>query len=104
MEKLYYSISEVSDILEEPVSKVRFWSDRFPRLVQPKRTAKGNRQYTEKDIESLKQIKLLSAKGLTLDGVSRQLSRNGSSADKTVKAIECLKEIRARLAEIKDNL
>ena len=59
MEKLFYSISEVSEILGESVSLVRFWSNSFPRHIKPRRNAKGNRMFTADDIEALKQIHLL---------------------------------------------
>ena len=41
-EKLYYSIGEVSEILGESTSLVRFWSDSFPEFVRPERNKKGN--------------------------------------------------------------
>ena len=55
MEKLFYSISEVADILGESVSLVRFWSNSFPKYIKPERNAKGNRLYTSDDIDVLKE-------------------------------------------------
>lgn len=105
MEKLYYSISETADILQESVSTVRFWTNSFPKLLSPKRTAKGNRQYTADEIETLKQLKhLLKTEGLTLEGAGRQLSADRSGVDKQVKALESLKAIREQLVEIKNSL
>lgn len=105
MEKLFYSISEVADILQESVSTVRFWTNSFPKLLSPKRTAKGNRQYTEEEIETLKQIKhLLKNEGLTLEGTGLRLSADRSGVDKQVKALESLKAIREQLVEIKNSL
>lgn len=105
MEKLYYSISEAAEILGESVSLVRFWSNSFPKLLKPKRTAKGNRQYTAQDIELLKQIHfLVKDKGLTLEGAAKQLSASKASVSSSVKALDSLKEIRAQLMEIKNSL
>lgn len=105
MEKLFYSISEVSAILGESVSLVRFWSNSFPKLIKPVRTAKGNRQFTKEDIETLKQIHLLvKERGMTLEGAGRQLQASRSSVDKTVKALDSLRQIRAQLLEIKSSL
>ena len=105
MEKLYYSISEVAEILDESVSLVRFWSNSFPKYIKPHRNAKGNRQYTAEDIEVLKQIHfLVKEKGLTLEGAEKQLASDRAKVDKSVKALESLKEIRAQLVEIKNSI
>lgn len=105
MEKLYYSIGEVAEILGESESLVRFWSNGFDRFVKPSRNAKGNRQYKTEDIEMLKKIHyLVKGKGLTLEGAQRQLSGETLSVDKSVKALESLKAIRSQLVEIKENL
>ena len=42
MEKLFYSIGEVAEILGESTSLVRFWSNSFPAFIKPDRNAKGN--------------------------------------------------------------
>lgn len=105
MEKLYYSISETAEILGESISLVRFWSNSFPKLLKPRRTAKGNRQYTEEDIEILKQIHyLVKDKGLTLEGAEKQLLAGNAKVSNSVKALESLREIRAQLMEIKNSL
>ncbi|MBQ9476209.1 MAG: MerR family transcriptional regulator [Bacteroidales bacterium] len=105
MTKLYYSIGEVAAELGESISLVRFWTNSFPRLLKPQRTAKGNRQYTREDIETLKQVHfLVKEKGLTLEGAARQLAADRSKVDKSVKALDSLKAIRAQLVEIKQAL
>lgn len=105
MEKLYYSISEVAGLLSERESLVRYWSDQFGRFVKPVRNAKGNRQYRSEDVEMLRKIHyLVKGKGLTLDGARRELSDERLSVDKTTKALESLKAIRAQLVEIKEIL
>ncbi len=105
MEKLYYSISETADLLGESVSLVRFWTNSFPKLLKPRRTAKGNRQYTAEDIEVLKQIHyLVKDKGLTLEGAGKQLAAEKSKVSNSVKALDSLREIRAQLMEIKNSI
>ena len=105
MEKLFYSISEVSEILGESVSLVRFWSNSFPRHIKPRRNAKGNRQYTSDDIDTLKQIHfLVKEKGLTLEGAEKSLAAEKSNVDRRVKALDSLKGIRAQLVQIKNSL
>ena len=105
MEKLFYSISEAAAAIGESVSLVRFWSNSFPKQLKPRRNAKGNRQYTAEDIETLKQIHyLVKDKGLTLEGAERQLNAANAGVSKSVKALDSLKEIRAQLVEIKNSL
>lgn len=105
MEKLFYSISEVAETLGENISLVRFWSNSFPKLVKPVRNAKGNRQFTASDLESLKQIHfLVKDKGLTLDGAYKKLLEERSGVDKTVRALDALKNVRQQLVEIRKTL
>lgn len=54
--KQYYSIGEVSKMLDVPIYTLRFWETQFP-LLNPARTPKGTRKYSQKDIELLKLIK-----------------------------------------------
>lgn len=105
MKKIFYSISEVSEILGENASLVRFWSNTFQKYVKPVRNAKGNRQFREEDVEVLKKIHfLVNEKGLTLDGVAKILSSESSGVDRTIKALESLREIKAQLLEIRNSL
>lgn len=105
MEKIYYSISEVAEILGESVSLVRFWSNTFEKFIHPVRNAKGNRQFRKDDVEVLKNIHyLVKVKGLTLEGTEKHLSGERSSVSPQVKALESLKAIREQLVEIKEIL
>lgn len=105
MEKLYYTIGEVSELIGEPVSLVRYWSNTFSRFIKPRRNGKGNRMYTVEDIATLKQIHyLVKEKGLTLEGASKNLAADRSSVEGSVKALDSLKAIRAQLVQIKDSL
>ena len=105
MEKLYYTIGEVSDLLGENASLVRFWSNSFPKYIKPKRNAKGNRLYTAEDLECLKQIHLLvKEQGLTLEGASKKLAADRKKVEGRVKALDSLKEIRRQLVEVRKSL
>ena len=73
MEKLYYPIGEVAEILGEAPSLVRFWTTTFEKFLKPRRNVKGNRIYTVEEIDTLKQIHfLVKEQGLTLEGAARQ--------------------------------
>ncbi len=104
--KLYYTIGEVAALLGENTSLVRFWSDNFPKLVSPKRTAnKNNRLYMAKDIEALRRIHyLVKGCGLTLDGARRRMESGDGTLDRRVEAVSRLKDIRAQLKEIHDEM
>ena len=52
MEKLYYSIGEVSESLGINASTLRFWEKEFD-CIHPVKNKKGNRSYTAADIETL---------------------------------------------------
>ena len=105
MDKLYYSISETANILGENVSLVRYWSNVFSKLLKPSRTGKGNRQYTEEDIATLKEIHVLvKGEGLSLEGAQKRLLEDRRKVSSKVRALDSLKEIRAQLVEIRETL
>ena len=56
MDKLFYRISEVAEIIGESTSLVRFWANSFPKQIKPKRNAKGNRLFTKEDVEMFKAL------------------------------------------------
>ncbi len=105
MDKLYYTIGEVSEMLGESSSLVRFWTNSFSRYLKPKRNAKGNRLYTQEEIEVLKQIHLLvKVQGMTLDGAAKKMSSDKKAVDGKVKVLESLKSIREQLVEVRKSL
>ena len=56
--KLYYSIGEVATMFGEQTSAIRYWEKEFA-ILKPKKNKKGNRLFTPKDVENLKQISLV---------------------------------------------
>ena len=80
IEKIYYSISEVAEMFSLNASHIRFWENEFDS-VKPKRNAKGNRLFTNKDIDELRLIYyFVKEKGLTLDGAKKKLKENREEA------------------------
>jgi len=103
-EKLYYSIGEISKILEISTSKIRFWEKEF-ESINPKKNKKGNRIFTKKDLEKLTLIQhLLKEKKYTIDGAKKKMRRNPKKTETHHKVIENLKKIKADLIEIRNNL
>lgn len=100
-EKLYYSISEVSELFDLNASTIRFWEKEF-EMLSPTKNKKGNRLFTKKDIEHLAQIvELVKQKGYTIQGAKEQLkNRPASKKSSNEEVISKLKEIKAKLIEL----
>jgi DNA-binding transcriptional MerR regulator len=104
-DKLYYSISEVSDMFEVNASTIRFWEKEFD-ILKPTKNKKGNRLFTQKDIENLRLIvHYVKEKGYTLNG-AKDVIKSGSPEQINVKleVIEKLKKIKDQLNDIKSKL
>lgn len=102
LNKLYYSIREVSALTELPPSTLRFWEKEFSEL-RPRRTPKGQRQYSPKDIETIRMLKfLLKDRGLKAEAARAELRNNRRNVDKTHETIQRLKSIRATLLKLMD--
>ncbi len=81
LEKNYYRIREVAEILGIPVTTLRFWEKQFT-IIKPRRTTSGQRLYTPADIDKVAMIcYLVRDKGMRLDAAEEQLRSNpkGSS-------------------------
>jgi DNA-binding transcriptional MerR regulator len=104
IDKRYYTIGEVAEMLEVAPSLIRFWETEFPTL-RPKKNKKGDRQFTKKDIEHLKLIyELVKEKGYTLQGARDIIkSRQHLPPDKS-EVIASLEEIKKFLIQLRDNL
>jgi DNA-binding transcriptional MerR regulator len=105
MEKYLYTIGEVSEILGERTSCVRFWADSFQKFINPKRNAKGNRLFIKEDIETFKHIQmLLKVEGLTIEGAAKRLRGEKKDVINKARVLESLKEMRQQLLEIREEL
>lgn len=103
-DKLFYSISEVSEMLNVNPSLIRFWEKEFD-IIKPQKNRKGNRQFTKQDIESLKLIYFLTKdKGYTLNGAKEQIKNNRNNNEKNLLILESLKKVRQFLVEIKKDI
>jgi DNA-binding transcriptional MerR regulator len=81
MQKLYHSISEISEMLAEEQHILRYWEKEFPQL-NPKKNRAGNRIYSDKDLFILMLIKkFLRNDKLSLKGAQEQLINYLNSTD-----------------------
>ena len=105
MEKYFYTVGEVAEILGESTSLVRFWANEFPKFIRPQRNAKGNRLFSKDDVETFKHIHLLvKVEGLTLEGAAKRLKGEKKNVISKSRVLESLKDIRQQLSEIRAEL
>ncbi len=101
--KLYYSITEVAQMLRVNASLLRFWEKEFD-CIRPVKNKRGSRSYTQKDVELLKRIQYLTKEcGFTLEGTREQL-KHSRVPDKNLEIVNALTEVRNFLAQLKEEL
>jgi len=104
VEKLYYSIGELSRMLDVPISTVRFWENEFD-ILKPMKNKKGNRMFTPSDVKNLKIIHhLVKDEGMTLSGVKKRLTGKWDETDFKFEINESLLKIKTILLDIRDNI
>ncbi len=106
-QKLYYSISEVSEMFDLNASTIRFWEKEFDAL-KPTKNKKGNRLFTKKDIDYIGLIvDLVKQQGFTIQGAKDQLKGKQISKSQFAKreeAIQRLNDIKAKLIQLNDSI
>ena len=88
IKKLYYSIGEVSKMMDLKAYVLRYWETEFKQLKPPKNRA-GNRTYRQSDIDLILYIKdLLYTNKFTIEGARHQLAmeKDGKKEDVTTMA------------------
>ena len=104
IEKLYYSIGEVSEMFSVAPSLIRFWESEF-EIIQPKKNRKGNRQFTKEDIDNVRTIyHLVKEKGFTLQGAKEMLKNDSGAVKDKMEMIDSLRRVRNFLLEVREKL
>ena len=102
--KLYYSISEVSAMFGVNASLIRFWEKEFD-IIKPRKNAKGNRLFTQQDIDNIALIHhYVKERRMTLEGARQKIRENRDDAEHNFQIVQSLKKVRAMLLEIKDKI
>lgn len=103
-DKLYFTISEVSDLCAVKAYVLRYWEQEFPQLKPIKR--RGNRRYyQQQDVLLIRQIKkLLYEDGFTIEGARSQLSTTPESVSQSIKMNAMVKKVIAELESVLQNL
>ena len=103
IEKLFYSIGEIAEMLDISASMIRFWEKEFTQL-QPRKNSRGNRVYSKKDLELFRKIHhLVKEKGFTLEGAKNAL-RDKPADDFRDNITDRLLRIRSELQSIASSL
>jgi DNA-binding transcriptional MerR regulator len=110
--KLYYRIGEVAGIVGVEPHVLRYWETEF-RSIRPQKSAKGQRVYTRRDVETLLKVKeLLYAHRFTIAGARRKLREGGleppgpedASVEEVQRMRRALLDIRGEVAVLIDEL
>jgi len=79
--RLYYSISEVSDMIGVKPHVLRYWETQF-KMLRPKKGRGGARMYRKRDVEILFEVKqLLYDHRFTIAGARRKLLDDRASKE-----------------------
>lgn len=110
--KLYFRIGEASSVVGVEPHVLRYWETEF-RSIRPKKSARGQRVYSRRDVETLVRIKeLLYNHGFTIAGAKRRLREKGieppdpgdPSVEEARRMRESLIEMRGELTALLDEL
>ena len=86
--KMYYSISEVSEMTGVKPHVLRYWETEFPSL-KPKKNRAGNRNYRQKDIKAILVIRdLLYKEKFTISGARKKLQEHYGNPDELMNQLQ----------------
>ena len=102
--KLFYSIGEVAKMFNVNASLIRFWEKEFD-VIDPKKNKKGNRLFTQKDVDNFYVIyNLVKERGYTLEGAKQKIKGDKKGAETNAEMIKSLNQVRQFLLDIKKEL
>ncbi|TND09999.1 MAG: putative transcriptional regulator [Bacteroidetes bacterium] len=102
--KLYYSIGEVARLFEVNTSLIRFWEKEF-EILRPHKNKKGNRLFTQEDVDNLRIIyHLVKERGYTLQGAREKLKQNKNDTVDNAGIVHSLEKVKFFLLELKKEL
>jgi len=103
-DKLFYSIGEVASMFNVNTSLIRYWENEFD-VIKPQKNKKGNRLFTQKDIENFHLIwHLVKERGMTLNGAKKKIKDNRAETEHNFELVKKLSEIKSLLIEIRDEM
>lgn len=100
VEKIYYSIKEVSEMLEVSLPTLRYW-EREVEQLKPRTNAGRTRFYTEDDIIIIRRLKYYSSQNIPVKDWSKRLKLDDKNVDRKAAARENLLAIRDELEALR---
>ena len=98
--KKYYTIADVSELLNLPASTLRFWEKEFSQL-RVHRSGTRRRMYTPKDVELLDLIRfLVKERGLKIDAARDYIRNNRADLDCRHAVVRRQQAIRTQLMDL----
>ena len=102
--KLYYSISEVAELLGVSETLLRYWEKEFPSIA-PKKAGRNIRQYSQEDIRELRLVyHLVKVKGMKLAAARNALKSSRGTMERDLEVVSRLQAVREELMQIKKEL
>ncbi len=102
--KVYFTIGEVAQMFDVNPSLLRYWEKEF-EMIKPFKNKKGDRYFSEKDIEIIRTIHYLTKqKGYTLQGAKEVIKNSATKAQIRAKVVDTLTQMKFFLNEIKEEL
>jgi DNA-binding transcriptional MerR regulator len=110
--KLYFRIGEVAHALGLETHVLRYWETEF-RSIRPQKSARGQRVYSRRDVETLARVKeLLYERGFTIAGARKHLRDGGvepreatdPASRGAAKMRNALVELRQEIVALMDDL
>ena len=102
--KLFYAIGEVAKKFNVNQSLIRFWEKEFD-IIRPQKNKKGNRMFTQEDVNNLHLIyHLVKERGYTLAGAREKIKQNRKGTIENVEMVKTLAKLRAFLLELKKEI
>ncbi len=98
--KKWFTVTEVSEMLDIPSTVLRYWETEFEQL-KPRKNKHGKRMYSQEDIELLKKLHyLLRVKKYTIKGAKEALNTQSNEITFQIQARELLLKFKQLLEEM----
>ena len=100
LDKQYYKIRDVAELLGVNTSTLRYWESEFPEIT-PRRSRTNQRYYRPEDIKTIRMIHyLVKVKGLSIEAAKEEIASNRKNISRRLEVIELLTNTRNELKEM----
>ena len=104
IKQLYYKLGEVAEMFNVNTSTIRYWESEFD-VLRPRKSSKGNRMFTERDLRYLQVIyQLVKVKGYTIQGAKDAMKTKFDKLEENALMIRTLNNAKKSLLDIDEQL